>query len=85
MPAVLGQELGGGHEHRAGQAGIGMRAGLLDRQPAEPVGQRLGGAAEALFGPGSLGERPFGIDQDTLAADVDLAGSFPVAANRGVV
>ena len=36
--AVLGQELRGGDEHRAGQAGVGVRAGLLDRQPAEPVG-----------------------------------------------
>ena len=63
---VLGQELGGGDEHRAGQAGVGVRAGLLDRQPAEPVGQGLGRAAETLLGPGGLGERPGGVDGDGL-------------------
>ena len=62
--AVLGQELAGGEEHRAGQAGVGVRAGLLDRQAAEPVGQRLGGPAEALLGPGGLGERPVGVESD---------------------
>ena len=70
---------------RAGQAGVGVRAGLLHRQPAEAVGQRLGGPAEALFGPGRLGERPAGVDRDGLAGDVDLAGGFPVPADGGVV
>src|SRR5215211_5053757 len=32
--AVLVQELWGGDEHRAGQAGVGMGAGLLHREPA---------------------------------------------------
>jgi len=38
--AVLGQELGGGDEHGTGQAGVGMRAGLLNRQTAEEVPDR---------------------------------------------
>ena len=83
--AVLGQELRGGDEHRAGQAGVGVRAGLLDRQPAEPVGQRLGRPAEALLGPGGLGEWPGRVDHDDVAGDVDLAGGLPVPADGGVV
>ena len=83
--AVLGQEFGGGEEHRAGQAGVGVRAALLDGQPAVAVGQGLGGAAEALFGPGGFGERPGGVESDCAAVDVDLAGGFPVAAHGGVV
>ena len=31
LSAVLRQELAGGEEHRAGQAGVGVRAGLLHR------------------------------------------------------
>src|SRR5690349_13510827 len=36
MDVVLGQEFCGGDEHRAGQAGVGVWACLLDREPAEP-------------------------------------------------
>ena len=82
---VLGQELGRGDEHRAGQAGVGVRAGLLHRESAEPVGQRLGHASEPLFGPAGLGERPVWGDGDGFAAGVDLAGLFPVAADGAVV
>jgi len=60
-------------------------AGLLDRQPAEPVGQCLGRPAETLLGPGSLGEWPGGVDHDCLTGDVDLAGCFPVPPDGGVV
>jgi DNA invertase Pin-like site-specific DNA recombinase len=42
--AVLGEKLGDGDEHRAGQAGWCVRAGLLDGQPAVAVRQGLGGA-----------------------------------------
>jgi hypothetical protein len=62
-----------------------MRAGLLHREPAEPVGQRLGHAPETLFGPAGLGERPVRGDGDSLAAGVDLAGFLPVAADGAVV
>jgi len=53
--AMLGQEFSRGDEHGAGQAGVGMWAGLLYWQSAEPVGQRLRGSAEALFSPRGLG------------------------------
>jgi hypothetical protein len=83
--AMLGQELGGGDEHRAGQAGVGVRAALLDRQAAVAVGQRLGRPAEPLLGPGRFGERPAGVQGDGLALGVDLAGLFPVAAHGLIV
>jgi hypothetical protein len=44
LGVVLGQELRSGDENRAGQAGVGVRAGLLDRQsfwtgsPQNPLG-----------------------------------------------
>ena len=38
LAAVGGQELDGGLEVRAGQAGVRMRAVLLGRPAAEPVG-----------------------------------------------
>src|SRR6266566_7942084 len=41
--AVLGQELGGGDEHRAGQARVRMRAAAYGWQPAVAIGQGLGG------------------------------------------
>src|SRR5271156_4586288 len=40
---VLGEELGRGDEHRAGQAGVGVRAGFRQWQLAVPVRERLGG------------------------------------------
>src|SRR6266511_683925 len=83
--AMLGQELGGGDEHRAGQAGVGVRAALLDRQAAVAVGERLGRPAEPLLGPGRFGERPVGVQGDGLALGVDLAGLFPVAAHGLIV
>ena len=82
---VLRQELGRGHEHRAGQAGVGVRAGLLHREPAEPVRQCLGHAPEPLFDPAGLGERTVRGDGDGFAAGVDLAGLFPMAADGAVV
>src|SRR4051812_23203383 len=41
LVAVRGQELTGGEEAVAGQAGVGVGAGLLQRQAAVPVRQRL--------------------------------------------
>ncbi|WP_189701395.1 hypothetical protein [Streptomyces chromofuscus] len=49
--AQLGQELGPREEDPAGQAGICMRTGLLNGQPAVAVGQGLGGDAVAGLGP----------------------------------
>jgi len=58
--AVNLEELAGGEEVVARQAGVGVRAGLLQRQPAEPVGERLFGAGEALLGPRGVGQRLIG-------------------------
>ena len=63
---------------------VGVRAGLLDRQAAVAVGQRLGDAAESLLGPGRLGQRAVRVEGDGLALDVDLAGGFPVPADGGI-
>src|SRR6266568_146506 len=85
LGTVLGQELGGGDEYRAGrQAGVGVRAGLLDRQPAVAVGQCLGRAADPLPGPRGAGERPVGVQRDVFARGVDFPGVVPVAADGGV-
>ena len=84
MLAVLGQELGGGDEHRAAQARVRVRAGLLDRQPAEAIGQGLGRSSHALLCPGRLGQRAVRVEGDGLALDVDLPCGFPVPADRGV-
>ena len=81
---MLGQELRGGDEERAGQAGVGMRAGPGQRKPAKAVRQGLGGPAETLPGPGGLGERPVWVEGDIFACGVDLAGGFPVPADGGV-
>src|ERR671930_99709 len=51
LVAVCRQELGGGEEAVAGQAGVGVRAGLLQGQAAVAVGQRLLGAREVLQRP----------------------------------
>jgi hypothetical protein len=54
------------------QARVGVRAGLLQRQPAVPVGQRLLRAREILKHPRRVRDRrPGGRDGDQLAADVD--------------
>jgi hypothetical protein len=47
--AVLGQERLVGEERRTGQARVRVRAGLLQRQPAPPVRQRL--ASRGKFAP----------------------------------
>jgi len=61
-----------------------VRAGLLHREPAEAVGQRLGCAADPLLGPRGLGQRTGGVQRHHLAVDVDLACPLPVPADRGV-
>src|SRR5579859_3917294 len=43
LGVVAGEELGGGDEHGAGQAGVGVRAGLHDRELAVAVRECLGG------------------------------------------
>ncbi|WP_199819170.1 hypothetical protein [Streptomyces sp. FxanaA7] len=78
----FGQELGPGDEDRAGQAGIGVWAGLLNGQPAEAVGEGLGGDAVAGLGPLGLAERPVGVEGVSLAVDVDLGRLFPVPPHR---
>jgi hypothetical protein len=83
--AVLGQEFGGGDEHRAGQAGVGVGALLDQGQAAIAVRQRLSGPAGSLSGPGGVGQLPAGVQGDGLAVDVDLAGGFPVTADGAVV
>lgn len=80
-----GRNSGVGDEYRAGQEGVGVRTGLPHRQAALAIGQGLGRAAEPLLGPGGLGRRPGRVEGDALALDVDLAGPFPVRADRGVV
>ncbi len=77
--AVLREEVGRGDEHGTGQAGVGVRAGFLDRETAVAVGKCLGGPAEALFGPGGLGEGPVGIKFDDAAGCVDFPCGFPVS------
>src|SRR5579875_2572920 len=54
--AVLGQELNGGEEHRAGKAGVRVGASFLHWQAAKAVWQGLRGPAKPLFGPRRLGE-----------------------------
>src|SRR5699024_6688313 len=84
MLTVLGQELGGGDEHRATQTRVRVRAGLLDRQPAVAVGQGLGGSCHALLGPGRLSQGPIRVEGDSLTFDVDLLCGLPVPPDRGV-
>ena len=69
---VLGQEFGGGDEHRAGQARVGVRAGLDEGQSAVAVGQRLGRAGQPLLGPGGLGQRPGRVEADRFPAALTL-------------
>jgi hypothetical protein len=78
LAAVLGEEVGGGDEQRAGQAGVGVLAPPDQGQPAVAVGEGLHCPAEPLLGSGGLGERPVWIQHDGAAVDVDLAGPFPV-------
>ena len=80
--AQFGQELGSGEEDRAGQAGVGVRAGLLQRQPAVAVGQGLGGDAVAGLGPLGLCQRPVRVERDPLTLDVDLGGLLPSVGGR---
>src|SRR6266571_552416 len=81
LGSVLRQELGGGDEHRAGQARVGVRAGLHERQLAVSVRERLGGAREPVPGPGGVAERPVRADADGLPGGSDLAGFVPVLAD----
>ncbi|MBF6427459.1 hypothetical protein IU440_22500 [Nocardia cyriacigeorgica] len=83
--AMLGQEFGRGDEDWAGQAGVGVWAALLQREPAVAVGQGLGCPGEVLFGPFGVGEWAVGGKDDVVAVDVDLAGAFPVPADGVVV
>ena len=52
-----GQELDGGLEVGAGEAGVGVRAVLLGRSTAEPVGETGLDAGEVVFDPLGVGGR----------------------------
>jgi hypothetical protein len=81
---VLRQELGGGDEQRAGQAGVGVWTRFLQRQTAISVGQSHFRARQVLFHPGGVGERTVGAGVDGLAANVDLLSAFSLFADGGV-
>ena len=81
---VLRQELGGGDEQRAGQAGVGVWTRFLLRQTAISVGQSHFRARQVLFHPGGVGERTVGAGVDGLAANVDLLSAFSLFADGGV-
>lgn len=80
---MIGQELGGRDEHRAGQAGIGVLTGLLQRKRAVPVRQRHLGPGQVVLHPHCLGQRA-GVGGKFLPGDVDLACAFPLLPDRGV-
>src|SRR4051812_2093131 len=80
------EELGCGEEVVAGQAGVGVRAALLQRQPAGAVRQRLLGAREVLLRPRGIRQWPARVERDGFAADVDaLLVALPLAAQRLVL
>ena len=62
----FGEELRSGHEDRAGQAGVGVRAAFLHGQSAVAVRQGLGGDAVTGFRPLRLGERPVRVEGDRV-------------------
>src|SRR6266702_2830051 len=78
---VLREELCRGHEQRAGQARVCVRAGADHGKLAVAGRQCLGGPGQPLFRPGGVAERSVGADLDGLALGVDLAGPFPVLAD----
>ena len=84
---VDGQELGGGLEVRARQAGVGVRAVLLRWPAAVPVRQGVGCSGQPVFDPfGVRGDR-LRVEAEEVAFDVDsgLAVAFKLGADRGVV
>src|SRR6266568_1595750 len=78
---MLREELRRGHEHRAGQTRVCVRAGLGHGKLAVAVRQRLRGPGQPLLRPGGLAERAFGTDLDGMPFGVDLAGLLPVLAD----
>ncbi len=68
--AVLRQEFGGRDENRAGQAGVGMRAALLQRQPAVAIGQGLSGLGEVVLCPFGVGEWAVDGEAEALLPEV---------------
>ena len=81
LAMVLGQELGGGDEHRAGQARVGVFAALLQRQGAVSVGQRHFRPGQVVLHPDRVGERS-GVGGELFAGDVDLACALPLFSDR---
>jgi hypothetical protein len=81
MVEVLGQEVWGGDEYRAGQAGVGVRAALLERQSAVPVGQGHSDPAQVLFHPCRVVESVVLVGADGFAPDVDFRCLFPVPSD----
>ena len=81
MVKVLGEEVGGGDEYRAGKARVGVWAALLERQSAIPVGQGHRDPAQILFHPCRVVESVVFVGFDGLAPDIDFRCLFPEPAN----
>jgi hypothetical protein len=78
LPSVDLQELGGGLEVRAGQAGVRVRAVLLGRAAAIAVRQAVADAVEVVLDPFGRSGRGAGVVADRLTADIDPLGLVAV-------
>jgi len=72
LAVMLGQELGGGDENRAAQAGVGVFTVLLQREGAVSVRQCHLRSGQVILHPDSLGQRP-GVRGELLAALATLS------------
>lgn len=71
LAAVDVEELRGGLEVGAGQAGVGMRAVLLGRPPAVAVRQAVADAGEVVLHPLGIGGEGVGVVVEVVAGGVD--------------
>lgn len=78
LPSVDLQELRGGLEVWAGQAGVRVRAVLLGRAAAVDVRQAVADAVEVVLDSFGRSGRRVGAVADRLTADVDLLGLVAV-------
>src|SRR5205809_341613 len=78
LPPVDLQELGGGLEVRAGQAGVGVRAVLLVGAAAVAVWEAVADPVEVVLDPLGRRGRGAGVVADPLAGDVDPLGLVAV-------
>ena len=78
------QELGGGLEVRAGQAGVGVRDVLLWGAAAVSVGQGLGCSGEAVFDPLGVGGDRGRVEAEPAALDVDRVWQYRSNSARSV-